>query len=81
MPNVSLTPELQEFVDREVESGLYANVSEVMRAGLRRMMEDDGAAAFYRLRRELRARLEEPTIEVDLRKELLGPLMADEPPK
>lgn len=38
--NVSLTPELQEFVAKEVESGLYQTASEVVRAGLRRLRED-----------------------------------------
>ena len=80
MPNVSLTEQMQEYVDREVAAGTYSNVSEVVRAGLRRLMEDDGAAAFYRLRRDLEARMAEPTIEVDLREILLGDLVEDEPP-
>jgi antitoxin ParD1/3/4 len=33
--NVSLTKELDQFVAAEVEGGLYANASEVMRAALR----------------------------------------------
>jgi len=36
--NVSLTPELEAFVRREVESGLYNNASEVIRDGLRRLV-------------------------------------------
>ncbi|MDZ7696185.1 MAG: type II toxin-antitoxin system ParD family antitoxin [Deltaproteobacteria bacterium] len=35
--NVSLTPELYEFVQRKVHSGLYGNASEVVRDALRRM--------------------------------------------
>ncbi len=35
--NVSLTPELQKFVKKEVSSGLYQTASEVVRAGLRRL--------------------------------------------
>ena len=38
--NVSLTPELVKFVEKEVESGLYQTASEVVRAGLRRLKED-----------------------------------------
>lgn len=38
--NVSLTPELEKFIQREVESGLYQTASEVVRAGLRRLRED-----------------------------------------
>jgi antitoxin ParD1/3/4 len=38
--NVSLTPELEKFVQKEVGSGLYQTASEVVRAGLRRLKED-----------------------------------------
>ncbi len=31
--NISLTPELAKFVEKEVESGLYQTASEVVRAG------------------------------------------------
>ena len=41
--NVSLTPELAKFVAKEVESGLYQTASEVVRAGLRRLKEDEAA--------------------------------------
>ena len=37
--NVSLTPELDEFVTERVESGLYASASEVIREGLRLLKE------------------------------------------
>src|SRR5262245_26586655 len=39
--NVSLTPELERFVDDKVESGLYNNASEVVREGLRLLKEQD----------------------------------------
>jgi antitoxin ParD1/3/4 len=39
--NVSLTPELEKFVADKVKSGLYNNASEVVRASLRFMKEDD----------------------------------------
>ena len=38
--NVSLTPELEKFVQNEVDSGLYRTVGEVILAGLRRLKED-----------------------------------------
>jgi antitoxin ParD1/3/4 len=38
--NISLTPELAKFVEKEVESGLYQTASEVIRAALRRLKED-----------------------------------------
>ena len=38
--NVSLTPELEKFVAKEVDSGLYQTASEVIRAGLRKLQED-----------------------------------------
>jgi antitoxin ParD1/3/4 len=39
--NVSLTPELEKFVEGKVESGLYNNASEVIREGLRLLKEHD----------------------------------------
>lgn len=41
--NVSLTPELEKFVEKEVDSGLYQTASEVVRAGLRRLKEERDA--------------------------------------
>lgn len=38
--NISLTPELEKFVIKEVKTGLYQSASEVIRAGLRRLRED-----------------------------------------
>ena len=39
--NVSLTPELEKYIDGKVESGLYNNASEVVREGLRLLKEHD----------------------------------------
>ena len=39
--NVSLTPELQAFVTKKVESGMYQTASEVVRESLRLMRERD----------------------------------------
>lgn len=37
--NVSLTPELERFVNQKVESGKYQTASEVVRDGLRLLLE------------------------------------------
>lgn len=37
--NVSLTPELEQFVQEKVSSGLYYSASEVIREGLRLLKE------------------------------------------
>lgn len=39
--NVSLTRELEKFVERKIESGLYNNASEVICEGLRLLKEHD----------------------------------------
>ncbi|MHB1556575.1 MAG: type II toxin-antitoxin system ParD family antitoxin [Isosphaeraceae bacterium] len=39
--NVSLTPELEQYVIHKVESGLYHSASEVIREGLRLLREKD----------------------------------------
>lgn len=66
MPNISLPEAMQDYAERQVKAGVYANLSEVVRAGLRKLMEEDGATAFYLLRRDLVAAASEPTEEVDL---------------
>jgi antitoxin ParD1/3/4 len=39
--NVSLTPELEQYITEKVESGLYHSASEVVREGLRLLRERD----------------------------------------
>jgi antitoxin ParD1/3/4 len=39
--NVSLTEEFEELVQKKVESGLYTSASEVVRAGLRLLQQED----------------------------------------
>ena len=39
--NINLTPEMDRFVDTKIQSGQYANASEVLRAGLRALEEDE----------------------------------------
>ena len=41
--NISLTPALEKLVGQKVKSGLYQTASEVIRAGLRRLKEDQEA--------------------------------------
>lgn len=43
--NVSLTPELTEFISVRVASGRYLSASEVVRAGLRLLERDEAAFA------------------------------------
>ena len=71
MPNISLPEAMQDYAERQVEAGVYANLSEVMRAGMRKLMDEDGATAFYLLRQDLNAAMSEPTQEVDLNDLLL----------
>ena len=53
MPNVHLTEPMQKYVQAQIESGAYANLSEVVRAGVRMLMEKDGARQFYALKADL----------------------------
>lgn len=39
--NVSLTPELEQYISGKVQSGLYHSASEVIREGLRLLREKD----------------------------------------
>lgn len=39
--NINLTPEMDRFVDAKIEGGQYANASEVLRAGLRALEQDE----------------------------------------
>ena len=43
--NVSLTPELEQFVSAKVQSGRYTSASEVVREALRLLEEHDEARA------------------------------------
>jgi antitoxin ParD1/3/4 len=39
--NVSLTPELEQFIESKLKSGFYGSASEVIREGLRLLDEQD----------------------------------------
>ena len=49
--NVSLTPELEQYIRGKVDSGLYSNASEVVREALRLLLAREAGGAF-RSRRE-----------------------------
>ncbi len=53
--NVSLTPQLEQFVDKKVREGQYQTASEVIREGLRLLAERDQRRTLelQRLRREI----------------------------
>ena len=53
MPNVHLTKSMQDYVQKQIKSGTYANLSEVVRAGIRLLMDKDGARQFYALKADL----------------------------
>lgn len=59
--NVSLTPELEEFVESRVASGRYQTASEVVREGLRLLEERETAreTALRELRGKLRRAIEQ----------------------
>lgn len=56
--NVSLTPELEQFVQQRVASGRYQTASEVVREGLRLLeqQERDREAAYKELKAHLQHR-------------------------
>lgn len=54
--NVSLTSELEEFVNQKVQSGMYFSASEVIREGLR-LLKDQDALKEMRLK-ELRKEIQ-----------------------
>jgi antitoxin ParD1/3/4 len=59
--NVSLTPELEQFVESRVASGRYQTASEVIREGLRLLEEREQTreAALEELRAQLRRGVEQ----------------------
>jgi antitoxin ParD1/3/4 len=44
--NVSLTPELEKFVEETVATGRYNSASEVVREGLRKLEEEENWKAY-----------------------------------
>lgn len=68
VPNVSLTPEQQTFIDSRVASGRFSSASEVMRHAIRLMQEAE----------ERRERFVAMLCDVSARAERDGTLSADE---
>ena len=61
VPKIYLTEQMQNYVQLQIKSGTYASLSEVVHAGIRLLMEKDGARQFY----ALRANLEQATVEAE----------------
>jgi antitoxin ParD1/3/4 len=59
--NISLTPELESFVDSRVASGRYQSASEVVRAGLRLLeqTESEREAALAEARQKIQSGLDQ----------------------
>jgi antitoxin ParD1/3/4 len=55
--NISLTPELEKFVQEQVSGGMYYSASEVVRQGLRMLKEQESLKSM---------RLEELKKEIDI---------------
>ncbi|MGO4569832.1 type II toxin-antitoxin system ParD family antitoxin [Rhizobium sp. 2YAF20] len=58
MPNVALGKHYEEFVKKQLESGRYSNASEVVRAALR-LLEDNDAARERWLNEEIPRRYDQ----------------------
>jgi antitoxin ParD1/3/4 len=63
--NVSLTPELEKWIEECVKSGLYASSSEVVRAGLRKLMQDRDTELPAWTREQLQAAIAEGIAAAD----------------
>ena len=59
--NISLTPELAGFVKEQVDSGMYQSASEVVREGIRLLLQQrqDRQARLEELRRQIAVGLEQ----------------------
>ena len=60
MPNVNLTEQMEHYIQSQIRSGSYANLSEVIRAAMKLLMEkDDASRQFYALKIDLEEALQE----------------------
>ncbi|MXY65533.1 MAG: type II toxin-antitoxin system ParD family antitoxin [Gammaproteobacteria bacterium] len=50
---------MEDYIQCQIRSGSYANLSEVVRAGMRLLMERDNALQFYALKADLEEALRE----------------------
>ena len=67
--NVSLTPELEKMVNEKVESGLFNSASEVIRAGLRLLVEQDQL-------KKLRLEALKKDLQAGLQQEVVGEVVS-----
>jgi antitoxin ParD1/3/4 len=74
--NVSLTPELEQFVHSRVASGLYQTASEVVREGLRLLEQREQAREIAP--KELRAKIRRGVQQADRGELLDGDVVFDE---
>ncbi len=74
--NVNLTPELEELIQRKVQSGLYNNQSEVVREALRLLADQDRLREVHLTR--LRGALAEGLSQADRGEILEGPAVVAE---
>jgi antitoxin ParD1/3/4 len=73
--NVSLTPELEAFIEAAVQSGRYGSASEAVREGLRLLQERE--AKFQALKRDIQVGLNSGEGRVFSR-QMLEDLISDE---
>lgn len=66
--NINLTSEMDDFVSAKIQSGQYANASEVLRAGLRALDQDEKEdnARLEALRAAIQAGIESGAAEGDV---------------
>jgi antitoxin ParD1/3/4 len=76
--NINLTPQMDKFVSKMIKQGHYANASEVMRAGLRALEQDEleNRAKIRALRAALQAGEESGIAEGDVIAEIRERLIA-----
>lgn len=53
MPNICLTEPMEACTQGQIKSATYASLNEVVRTGIRMMVERDGARQFYALKADL----------------------------
>ena len=74
--NVSLTPELERFIAKQVESGRYRSASEAVRAGIR-LLEDQAKEQAAKIA-YLRAAAEKGVLELERGEGIPGEDVFDE---